>query len=165
MSTPNIRDFESLFYGNGESAKYAVLKAFADAGVNAMDLLALVGSGFPSAVVGREAEPADEEAVTADYELVAGDVGKLAFVFTQAELPTVVLVPDGLGSAGDRLELVANDAGGFEVVADSALLLVPDGFLAEARDQFSTVVLTKTDDGGGEGPEMWLLAGDLAADV
>lgn len=166
MSTPNIRDLESLFYGNGESAKYAALKAFADAGVDAVDLLDLVGGGgggTPSAVVVREAVAAGEEATTADYELVADDVGKLVAVFTQAELPVQVAVPDDLGDVADRIEVSCQVP--FELVADTASLLVPGGLLAESRDDHSTVVLTKVDNGGGESPETWLLAGDLAPDI
>lgn len=307
MSTPNIRDLESLFYGNGESAKYAVLQAFAEAGVDAMDLLGLVGQqvgdnasihagdgvpdaefgdvddfyidtatgdqflksvvdtstwgeplavadgpleappddedgvdgdfaavqvddvwslyrrvagvwveqtpldvaegapsddapgvwyldlldgdvysftessviewvavsifgqggggGTPSAVVVHEAVGVGETPTTADYELVAGDVGALVGVFTAEELPIAVLVPDGLGTVADRIEVVGANAGGFGLVSDTATLAVPVGFLAAGRDQYSTVVLTKLNDAIEDAPESWLLSGDLAPDV
>jgi len=154
---------EALFYGNGESAKYAALKAFADAGVDALDVLAVVGeAGGLFGVVAREAVGEGESPTEAVYELVAADLGKLVFVFTQAELPIVLHVPDELGSAGVRVEAFAAVA--FDVTADPSLL-VPGGLLAESRDDHSLVVLTKTSDGGGEASEEWLLSGDLAFNI
>jgi hypothetical protein len=40
MSSPHLVDLEYLFWGGGQSEKYAALKAFAEAGVNALDVLA-----------------------------------------------------------------------------------------------------------------------------
>jgi hypothetical protein len=169
VTTRNIRDYEALFYGNGESAKYAALKAFADAGVDALDLLDLVGSGgggggTPTDVVVREAVPAGEEAATADYELVADDVGKLVAVFTSAELPMVVAVPDGLGQVASRIEVVATQPALF-VASGDAEFLVPGGANSESRDVYSLVTLTKLAESGGESDDQWLISGDLAAAV
>lgn len=167
MSTPNIRDLEALFYGNGESAKYAALKAFADAGVDALDLLDLVGGGgggTPTAVTVRLAEPAGVEATTADYELVADDIGKLVAVFSNDELPVVVGVPDGLGGPADRIEIIGVTPP-LVVATGDAQLLVPGGASAEGRDVYSLIVLTKLADANEETDDQWLVSGDLAAVV
>lgn len=170
MSTPNIRDLEALFYGNGESAKYAALKAFADAGVDAIDLLDLVdngggGAGTPTAVVFREAVGVGESPTTADYELVADDIGKMVVLFTAEALPIQAVIPDGLGVTADRVELSCA-AETFAVVGDGGnIVIVPPDRIAESRAPSCLVFATKVSDFDPENEESgdgWLLSYDLA---
>jgi hypothetical protein len=53
-NTPNIADLEYLFYGGGAAERYNALRAFADAGVNVLDVLEVAqnggGGGASSAV-------------------------------------------------------------------------------------------------------------------
>lgn len=53
MSTPSVADLEYLFYGGGAVEKYEALLAFADAGLDVTDVLAVVeaGAGDGSAFV------------------------------------------------------------------------------------------------------------------
>lgn len=168
MSTPSIRDYESLFYGGGEDAKYAALKAFADNGVTALSLLSGGGgggAGTPTDVVFRFAVGVGGSPTTADYELVADDIGKLVVVQTSEALPIQVLIPDDLGSVADRIEISRPD-GTFAVVASGgALVVTPSDRIAESRADACLVLATKVSDLDPEVPESgeaWLLSYDLA---
>jgi hypothetical protein len=173
VTTPNIRDLESLFYGGGEDAKYEALQAFAEEGWDATTLLTILetsqgpeGPTGPTGPVGppgtpiagvaeRAAVGVGEEPTTADYQLVTGDLGKLLLVETETELPIVVIVPEGLGTLAHRIELASTD--GLSVdVAGTVALVIPDDKVAETRAPFSVVQLTRVDD------DVWLVSGDLA---
>ncbi len=161
--TANIRDLEALFYGNGESAKYAALKAFADAGVDATDLLGLVGGGSggtPTAIVERRAT--DGGGGSADYTLTSDDIGKLVVLTTLDALPIRVLIPDSLGSPANRIELF-EPLGQFSVEASGAAFVgVPADKIATSRSASCLVLATKIAEAEGGFPEAWLLSYDLA---